>query len=223
MVRAGNRKSEMADKSAEMRSAIGQDWHEVPYYAQADTAAWMAPFWGAGSPFLRMFQQLELSRVIELACGHGRHAARILDQVGEITLVDVVAANIEACRRRFAGRPNIHFILNAGHDLPGCADAGYSALFCYDAMVHFEMLDVIAYLREAQRVLRPGGRALLHVSNNMQNPGGFYQANRYWRNFGNLDVVRHVADRIGFETLDHCVMDWSDAPALDGLILLERR
>jgi SAM-dependent methyltransferase len=210
------------DKSLETRAAIARDWQENGYYQSADSAAWLAPFWGARSPFLALFNQLDLTRVIELACGHGRHAAQILDRAGEITLVDIVPANIEACRARFAGRANLRYVVNAGDDLPGCPDGAFTALYSYDAMVHFELLDVIAYLREAYRVLRPGGRALLHVSNNMQNPGGFYHQNTHWRNFGSLDVVRHLADRLGFTILEHREIDWPDAPALDGLILLER-
>lgn len=213
----------MADRNMEIRHGIARDWHEAPYFRDADSADWLAPFWGPSSPFLAMFRLLDLSCVIELACGHGRHAELILPQVGEITLVDMVASNIEACRARFAGLPQVHFRVNAGDDLPGCASGAYTALYCYDAMVHFELLDVIAYLRETHRVLRPGGRALLHVSNNMQNPGGFYHDNTHWRNFGSLDVVRHLADRLGFETLRHQVLDWAGAPALDGLILLQRR
>jgi len=211
----------MADRSAEMRSAIARDWVDPPYYRDAES--WLDTFWAPGSVFLPLFRQLDLSRVIELACGHGRHAAQILDQAGEITLVDLEPRNIEACRARFAVREGLRYIVNAGNDLPGCEDGGHSALFCYDAMVHFEFLDVIAYLRETHRVLRPGGRALLHVSNNPQNPGGFYHQNTHWRNFGSLDAFLHVADRLGFERLASRTVDWPSAPALDGVMLLERR
>lgn len=210
----------MSDRNAEMRKAIAMDWVDPPYYRDAE--GWLDTFWAPRSPFLPMFRQLDLARVIELACGHGRHAAQILDQAGEITLIDFEPRNIEACRARFAGRENLRFIVNAGHDLPGCEDGGYSALFSYDAMVHFELLDVIAYLRETHRVLRPGGRALLHVSNNRQNPGGFYQKNTHWRNFGGLDTFLHVADRLGFACLESRTLDWPEAPGIDGLMLLER-
>ncbi len=212
----------MGEKNIQIRHAIAGDWRETGYFRDADSEAWLAPFWGAGSPFLAMFRQLDLTRVIELACGHGRHAERILDHAHEITLIDIVPGNIEHCRARFAGRHNIRYLVNAGDDLPGCADGAFTALYSYDAMVHFELLDVIAYLHETHRVLQPAGRALLHVSNNMQNPGGFYHQNTHWRNFGSLDVVRHLADRIGFKVLEHRVIDWSGTPALDGLILLER-
>jgi len=211
----------VGDRNAEIRKAIAMDWREARYYRDAE--GWLGPFWGPDSPFLSLFRQLDLTRVIELACGHGRHAAQILDQAGEITLIDVEPRNIEACRARFAGQDRLRFIVNAGHDLPDCEDGGFTALFCYDAMVHFELLDVIDYLRETHRVLRPGGRALLHVSNNPQNPGGFYHQNTHWRNFGSLDVFLHVADRIGFERRDSRTLNWPGAPGLDGVMLLERR
>lgn len=211
----------MADRNAEIRNAIAMDWVEARYYSDAE--GWLGTFWAPNSKFLPFFRELDLTRVIELACGHGRHAEQILDQVGEITLVDFEPRNIAACRERFAGQDKVKYIVNAGNDLPGCEDGGYSALFCYDAMVHFELLDVIEYLRQTHRVLRPGGRALLHVSNNRQNPGSFYHQNTHWRNFGSLDVFLHVADRLGFEILGSRTLDWPQAPELDGLLLLERK
>ncbi|MCS6892037.1 MAG: class I SAM-dependent methyltransferase [Rhodovarius sp.] len=209
----------MTDPAA-LRRAIAAEWEESPYYAAAE--GWLDTFWSEGSPFLRLFRQLDLSRVVELACGRGRHAAQILDQAGEITLVDVLESNIAACRARFAGRERMVFIVNAGDDLPGIEDASRSALFCYDAMVHFELTDVWSYLRETARILRPGGRALLHVSNFMEHPGGDHHDNPHWRNFGGLPVIRHLAARAGLSTLAAEVLDWPGAPGLDGLLLLER-
>lgn len=202
--------------------AIQNDWDGSPYYADADAAAWLAPFWAEGSPFLALFRQLHLDAALELACGHGRHAAQALPLAGRITLVDVLASNIAACRARFGDDPRIGYVVNNGNDLPGIADGSITALFCYDAMVHFELLDVLAYLREAARALTPGGRALLHVSNNAENPEGSYRGNRHWRNFGGLDVIRHLAVRCGFTVLQAQTLDWAGEPALDGLLLLEK-
>jgi ubiquinone/menaquinone biosynthesis C-methylase UbiE len=210
----------MSDKTSEMRRAIANDWLVPPYYEQAEN--WLDPFWGEETPFRRWFETLDLTRVIELACGRGRHAAQCLDRVGEITLVDVLQTNIDGCRERFGTDPRVHYLVNNGNDLPGLESGAYSALFSYDAMLHFELLDVLDYLRETARVLRPGGRALLHVSNNLENPGGHYHQNRLWRNFGSLDVVRHVADRLGLRTLEHTTLDWEGQKAIDGLLLVEK-
>jgi len=210
----------MEDRLSGHRGAIKADWQNNAYYDQAET--WIATFWAEDSLFLTQFHQLDLTTVLELACGHGRHSAQILRQAGAITLVDINQSNIEACQTRFAAEAHLRFICNAGNNLPGVADASQTALFCYDAMVHFELLDVLEYVREVRRVLTPGGRALLHVSNNGENPEGQYQENRHWRNFGNVDVVRYFADRMGLKVLSHQVFDWSGDPKLDGLVLLEK-
>jgi len=204
-----------------IRARINRDWDGAPYYAKAEN--WLGFFWSPDKPVRKYFNRLDLSRTIELACGHGRHAAQCLDRVGEITLVDVNESNIAHCRQRFAGDPRVRCLVNNGHDLAGCGTGAHTSLFCYDAMVHFELLDVFDYIREMHRVLIPGGLALLHVSNNMQNPGGFYQQNDRWRNFGSVDVVRHVADRLDMPCIAHEIFDWGGSPKVDGLVLLERR
>lgn len=42
----------------------------------------------------------------------------------------------------------------------GAEDSKYSALFTYDSMVHFEMMDVYEYLKDIYRVLQDGGKEL---------------------------------------------------------------
>jgi SAM-dependent methyltransferase len=212
----------MPEQRTAFSEAVEHAHEASSYYADADTAGWLAPFWAEGSPFLQQIAELRLDRAVELACGHGRHTEQLLPRIGHITLVDVLASNITACRTRFGDDPRVSYLVNNGNDLPGIADDSITGLFSYDAMVHFELLDVLSYLRETRRVLVPGGRALLHVSNNPENPEGHFHANRHWRNFGGLDVVRHFAVRCGLAVLSAQVMDWSGVPALDGLLLLEK-
>ncbi|MCW8084108.1 class I SAM-dependent methyltransferase [Sabulicella glaciei] len=210
----------MAEKQDDIRTRIAADWAESDYYDEAER--FTEVFWTPSFVFRPRFEKLDLSNVIELACGRGRHAAQCIDRCGMLSLVDVNRSNIEACRRRFAGHRNVRFLVTPGNSLPDCPDGTFSALYCYDAMVHFELLDIVDYLRETRRVLQPGGRALLHVSNNMSNPGGHYHQNTHWRNFGHVDIVRHLADRLGLSVLEHEVFDWSGAPNLDAVLLLER-
>src|SRR5262245_60451399 len=107
----------MSDVSG-MRGQIQGDWVDSAYYDQAETVEWLNPFWGADSRFLPLFNRLDLTAVVDLACGRGRHAAQFAGRGGLIALIDFNETNIEACRRRFANRPNTVCRVNAGNDIP---------------------------------------------------------------------------------------------------------
>lgn len=191
------------------------------YYGDAENPEWLKPFWDQRSPFLRMFDQLNLENVVELACGHGRHTEQALGQMGTVTLVDVNASNIEFCRNRFAGNRRVRYVINDGSKLNGLDDGAYTALFSYDAMVHFEATDIIAYLAEISRILRPGGRALLHYSNNSV-PGINPFDDPSWRNYFSQSMMEHFALRNGLIPIEKLLIPWGGRHDLDGIILLEK-
>ena len=147
------------------KQQIKRDWSSAPYYELAENN--LRPFWSENSPFLRMFNSLNLLNVIELACGHGRHPEYIRANYAfcHITLVDINPPNIDFCRKRFEGDDRFSYLINSGSDFRPLASRAYTSLFCYDAMVHFEYDDVFSYLKEIYRILTPNGRAVLHHSN----------------------------------------------------------
>lgn len=49
------------------------------YYQGGESEEALQVFWGAGSEFRKMFSLLDISNVVELACGHGRHVPYYLD------------------------------------------------------------------------------------------------------------------------------------------------
>ena len=102
-------------------------------------------FWGGNTIFYQYFRELDLRNVIELACGRGRHVPHYIKQAKAITLVDILEENIMICRERFQNVDNITYYCNNGYNLEKLADNSYTALFTYDSMVHFEMMDVYAY------------------------------------------------------------------------------
>ena len=199
---------------------IKRDWSAAPYYELAEKSLW--PFWSEGPPFLRMFNTLDLTRVVELACGHGRHAAYLRDhyKFGDITLIDINQPNIDFCQRRFADDNRFSYLTNSGSDLAPLKSSSYTALFCYDAMVHFEYDDIFSYLKEIFRILQPTGRALLHHSNNDQNPGARYSDSPCWRNFMSSKLFAHAAMRSGFLVVEQQLVDWAGEVELDCVTLL---
>jgi SAM-dependent methyltransferase len=209
---------------------IARDWSENDYYNNAESVEWLAPFWDETTAFRRLYESMDRSSIVELACGRGRHAWRIMSgddnrRPSRMYLLDVDAGNVDYCIRRFSAIDQIKVSQNNGYDFnPLEADCA-SAIFCYDAMVHFEYDCVISYIKDAYRILKPGGRALFHHSNLDVNPGAHYQENPHWRNFMSRTLFAHVGRRSGFRVLEQVELPWGeDNPVadIDCLTLLEK-
>jgi len=207
------------------RDALAQDHTVTPYYQEAEAEGLIKIFWSEEGLFRPRFDQLDLTAIVDLACGHGRHTAQFAERAGRVTLVDVVQGNLDACQQRFLGRKNLRYVRNNGRDLKAIKSGSQTALFSYDAIVHFEFADVLAYLPEIYRVLAPGGRSLLHYSANDVEPAASYRDHPRWRNFGSHPTLLHFANRVGFNLLDQFTTNWppgNKEPAIDGVALLEK-
>src|SRR5690242_16686922 len=101
---------------------VARDWRHSPYYEKYDNPAGLIGFWGEKSEFRKSFEKLDLTSVIELACGHGRHAAQIVDRCGQLILMDVNAACIEFCRTRIKTHAHVSFHVNSGADFQPVSD-----------------------------------------------------------------------------------------------------
>ena len=197
---------------ARLARHVGKDWARSRYYEQAEDAARLDVFWADQSPFLRLFKELDLTCTLELACGHGRHSAKLGGLAQDVILVDLDVGNIEFCRARFKDVPHYRFLATSGYSFDSVRDSECTAVFSYDAMVHFDSDVVRAYLQETTRVLVPGGRALFHHSNYSLNPGGDVHDNPSWRNFMSQDLFHHYAAKCGLRVLTSDVFDWDGHP-----------
>lgn len=192
------------------------------YFKKAEIDANLARFWAEDSIFYQMFCFLDLTNVVELACGRGRHVSQYLKNAGHITLVDILEKNILCCRERFPNESKISYYVNNGYDLQNLESESYTSLFTYDAMVHFESLDVFNYLRETYRILKKGGKALFHHSNNTENYRVSFETGRSGRNYMSQDLFAHFADRAGFKVSKQYLLDWDGYKELDCLTLVEK-
>ena len=192
------------------------------YFVEAEKDEKISLFWGPDSKFVDFFQRLALDQVIELACGRGRHVPHYVESAKSVTLVDILEKNIEYCRERFKENQKIVYYKNNGYDLHDLPSESYTALFTYDAMVHFEMLDIFNYLKETQRVLKNGGRALFHHSNNSSDYRVTFSSGTSGRNYMSKDLFAYLANRAGLKILEQRVFDWDDVQDLDCLSLVEK-
>jgi ubiquinone/menaquinone biosynthesis C-methylase UbiE len=195
---------------------------DYAYFASAEDDSWTKHFWSDESTFRERFDRLDLTNVLELACGTGRHTAQFVERAGTAYLADTSVDALDEAKQRFANANNVVVLPPGdGMHIPLDADGSLTAIFSYDAMVHFELECIASYVAESARLLAPGGMALLHHSAYEENPGGTIADNPGWRNFMPQVLFNHFALRNGFEIVDQFTVDWS-APGSDCLSLLRK-
>jgi ArsR family transcriptional regulator len=96
--------------------------------------------------------------VADLACGAGSVAAALAPHVAQVIAVDNSPAMLKAAARRVAGQANVELRRGDLEALP-VDDASCDAALLVLALTY--VADPEPVLREAARVLRPGGRAVV--------------------------------------------------------------
>lgn len=213
-----------ADVVSNNRHYIAEYHEELmnEYFEEAENLELLNIFWGKDSIFKQRFMELNKDKIVELACGRGRHVPQYISYANEIALVDILEKNIDYCRARFGEIPKISYYVNNGYDLRNLESETYTSLFTYDAMVHFEMLDIFQYLKETYRILISGGRALFHHSNNTEDYKITFSTATHGRNYMSKDLFAHLADRAGLIVLEQNVIEWNGVPGLDCITLVEK-
>lgn len=196
--------------------------HNNQYFQNAEKKEAIDVFWNESSPFYQRFKKLDLENVIELACGRGRHVPYYINQTGKVTLVDILEENMVICRERFKDKDNIIFYKNNGYNLEELPNDSYTALFTYDSMVHFEMMDIYEYLKDIYRVLKKDAKALFHHSNYVSDFTTCFMSNSHARCFMSKEIFAYLAYQIGFKVLDQETIDWDGVKNLDCITLLEK-
>jgi ubiquinone/menaquinone biosynthesis C-methylase UbiE len=200
---------------------VGRPWKHAAYYDRAEAST--SRFWDQQTPFRIQFNKLDLTSVLELACGHGRHSNQIVEKCNRLVLMDIHEENLEVCRKRFQTFGQVRILKGSGYDFVPIGDSELSSIFCYDAMVHFSADVVRSYVKDTARVLRPGGRALYHHSNNSNLPrGGTFRDGKGWRNRMSKEEFAGYAAEFGLKVQDAVVIDWGGVSNLDCITMLQK-
>jgi SAM-dependent methyltransferase len=104
--------------------------------------------------------------VLDIGCGIGRVERYLAPKVRELWAVDVSGEMIRAARERLAGVANVHLREIGGREfLSAFEDGKFDLVFSFLVLQHLEREDSFLYLRDAHRVLKPGGRLLTQFPN----------------------------------------------------------
>src|SRR5215472_937861 len=95
---------------------------------------------------------------LEIGCGPGRLMRPMSRHFAEIHGVDVSDEMIRLARERLRDTPNAHPQVTVKSDLAMFPDAKFDFVYSYAVFQHIPSREVVfGYLREAWRVLKPGG------------------------------------------------------------------
>lgn len=104
-------------------------------------------------------------RALEIGCGPGRLIKPLSADFGEIHGVDVSDEMVRLARERLRAIPHAHVHATDGASLAKFADSSFDLVYSYAVFQHIPSRDVVLeYLRETQRVLKPGGLARLQLN-----------------------------------------------------------
>ncbi len=113
----------------------------------------------------------EAETILEIGSGGGRFTDALARRAKRLIATDTSPTMVSLLRKRFEGRPSIEIRRVDGFRLGGLADQSIDAAFSYDVFIHLTHWHVYSYLEELHRVLRPGGRAIVHHANSFSPLG----------------------------------------------------
>lgn len=101
---------------------------------------------------------------LEIGCGIGRFLIPLAPRLASIHGTDISPRMIETARRHCAGLSNVSLTVTSGRDLSGFEPASFDLVFAADSFpyIHHTSRALAAlHVREAARVLRPGGDLII--------------------------------------------------------------
>lgn len=101
--------------------------------------------------------------IVEIGSGGGRWTQYLLRQARCVIAVELNPESFDYLARRFPEQADrLRFYPTTGYEMAGILTGSIDFVFSFDVLVHVEPEGIGQYLAEAERVLRPGGRAVLH-------------------------------------------------------------
>jgi SAM-dependent methyltransferase len=143
------------------------------------------------------------AHVLEIAPGHGRWTAYLVELFGHVTAVDLSPSCIDYCKARFAGRNNIDYFVTDGVSLPPVANVDF--VWSFDAFVHMDRSVTGAYLKEIARVLKHDGKATIHHSSVTDLTTHQQAGAKGWRAAMTAELFAQLSAEAGLTVLDQIV------------------
>lgn len=146
----------------------GHDWNKNPN-EWIPSRAWKASF---KENILNSFLRVD-SSILEIGCGNGRWSEDLLEKANQLILIDIVPYCIEQCKIKFKDYDFVECHVTNGKDLSFLEDTTIDFVFSIDVFIQVNSIDTLNYMEEIARVLKPGGKGLIHHSKKGQTMSGW--------------------------------------------------
>lgn len=148
---------------------------------------------------LRMVREhvtLEGKRILDIGCGVGAFVRRLREFSPQVYGFDIDRESVTTAAAE--GLPNL--ALAVGEFLP-YPDGSFDVIFLHEVLEHVD--DDVATLKEARRVLAPGGRVVIFVPNRLYpfETHGIFIGKKYV--FGNIPLVNYLPDVVRDRLVPH--------------------
>lgn len=146
---------------------------------------------GIKSKQLAMLALEPAHSLLEIGFGRGEFLRHCATRCRTVTGVDYSADALAIARQTLAGIANAEVSVADCRDLP-FPSAAFDRVYSGDVIEHMTYRDGVRMLREAWRVLRPGGSLLVHTSPNSVFMGSVYPVARLALRLISADTVRRL-------------------------------
>jgi SAM-dependent methyltransferase len=176
------------------------DDHMVQAPDRAEVALGNPSFvWRSGQDrrlnLIRQYVELEGARILDIGCGIGTYVRKFREFSDRVVGID-----IDPKRLREAARTTPGLVLAVSERLP-LRDGAFDVVVLNEVIEHVR--DDAATMREALRVLRPGGRVAVYAPNRLYpfETHGVYLGGRFV--FGNIPFVNWLPDALRRRLVPH--------------------
>jgi SAM-dependent methyltransferase len=144
---------------------------------------------------VRRHVDLEDRRILDIGCGVGAFVRRLREFSSHVVGFDVDREHVVRGAEEVSG-----LALAVGEHLP-YGDESFDVVLMHEVLEH--VTDDQATLREARRVLSPGGRAVIFCPNRLYpfETHGIFLGGRYV--FGNMPLVNYLPDPVRDRLVPH--------------------
>jgi SAM-dependent methyltransferase len=144
---------------------------------------------------MRRYVDLEDKSILDIGCGVGAFVRRLREFSTRVAGIDVDRERVTD-----GGKAVPDLALAVGERLP-FADGAFDVVLLHEVLEH--VTDDQATLREAYRVLRPGGRVVVFCPNRLYpfETHGIFLGKRYL--FGNMPLVNYLPDPVRDRLVPH--------------------